>query len=819
MKSKSKAPDLFSELEPPASASPVPAVVRPAAPLTGRFAEIAVEGPVRGTFTYRLPEHWPALNAGTRVLVPFGGRTLAGFYLGEFTPDDIVRQNINPDKLKSAVKVLGATEAGALLTPSLLSLARWMSRHYACPLGATLTAMLPAGVKSGAAGARIRVVVALKPPAELLAEATAREKRRPAQAALLKALAAVSEPPIAAADLLEKAESSDAALKALAKAGFLKFSEVRPDDGITDDDAPTADELHDLALNAEQQAAFNPIETAVRANVYAGFLLQGVTGSGKTEVYLRALKTALAAGKQGIVLVPEIALTPQTARRFQARLGHERVAILHSHVTGGERADAWRAIRNGKIDVVVGARSALFAPLPRLGIIVVDEEHETAFKQESTPRYNARDVAAELARTTKAALILGSATPSLESLHAARSGELQHLHLNHRVASRPMPPVEIVDLNAENVETKRYTYLSRRLVAALDQTLKRGEQAILFMNRRGFATVVTCLRCGYTEKCERCDITLTTHRGAESIKQMAEHARERSLGFYAKPAAKPAEPPPETSEALSCHYCNFTKPVPLVCGGCGAPGIKFWGLGTERVELEVKKAFPNARVARMDSDTMVKRTAYADALTGFRQGKIDILVGTQMIAKGLDFPNVTLVGVVLADTSLHMPDFRSRERTFQLLAQVSGRAGRGEKGGKVIVQTHLPQDPAIRAAAQHDFESFALAELKERRDFFYPPYSRLARVLVRGKDTEITKAAAETAAAALRQQTTVDAVQVLGPSEAPLSKIEDFYRWHIVLKAKSSETLAELFSDPAGDALAKLKGADATVDIDPLSMM
>lgn len=814
MKSKPAQPDLFAALEPPAP----PVAPVPVAKLTGRFAEIAVEGPVRGTFTYRIPEHWPTLSPGARVLVPFGNRTLAGFFLGEFTPDDILRQNINPEKLKAATKVLGGASGVPLLTPSLLALARWMARHYACPLGATLTAMLPAGVKSGAEGARIRVVVALKPAAELLAEATTRAKRRPAQSAVLKALAAVSGPPLAASELLEKAQASDAALKALAKAGFLKISEVRPDDGITDDSEPTEGELHDLSLNDEQQAALNPIEAALSANVYAGFLLQGVTGSGKTEVYLRALKTALAAGKQGIVLVPEIALTPQTARRFQARLGHERVAILHSHVTGGERADAWRAIRNGEIDVVVGARSALFAPLPRLGIIVVDEEHETAFKQESTPRYHARDVATELARITKAALILGSATPSLESLHAARSGGLQHLHLNHRVANRPLPPVEIVDLNVENVEAKRYTYLSRRLNAALDQTLKRGEQAILFMNRRGFATVVTCLRCGYTEKCEQCDITLTTHRGSESIKQMAEHAHERSLGFHARLEKKP-EPPAETSESLNCHYCNFTKPVPLVCTGCGAPGIKFWGLGTERVELEVKKAFPHARVARMDSDTMVKRTAYADALTGFRQGTIDILVGTQMIAKGLDFPNVTLVGVVLADTSLHMPDFRSRERTFQLLAQVAGRAGRGEKGGIVIVQTHLPQDPAVRAAAQHDFETFALAELKERRDFSYPPFTRMARVLIRGKDAGITKTAAETAAAALRQHALSDGTQILGPSEAPIARIEGFFRWHIVLKAKSSETLAELFSGPTGDQLSKLRGADATVDIDPLSMM
>ena len=868
MPSKPTQPDLFSALEPPppppnkgvaAAASPTASL-----PLTGRFAEVAVEGPVRGTFTYRVPEHWPALAVGTRVLVPFGRRSLAGFFLGEFSAGDLARQNFDTAKMKALVRVLGKVDGGgeALLTPNLLQLARWMSLHYACPLGATLTAMLPAGVKSGAAGARVRVVAALKTAAELLAEAVAREKRRPAQAALLKALAAAAEtgaPPISAAELLEKSQSSDAALKSLAKAGFLKISEERPDDGLSDDLPATESELHDLALNDEQQAALTPIETALNSGVYAGFLLQGVTGSGKTEVYLRALKSVLAAGKQGIVLVPEIALTPQTARRFQARLGHERVAILHSHVTGGERADAWRAIRNGQIDVVVGARSALFAPLPRLGIIVVDEEHENAFKQESTPRYNARDVAAELARLSSAALILGSATPSLESLHAARSGKLTHLHLNHRVANRPLPPVEVVDLNTENFENKKYTYLSRRLITALDKTLHRREQAILFMNRRGFATVVTCLRCGYTEKCVQCDITLTTHRQEQkgsgvgdrgSGERQGQQGQQGQQGSGARGQGSaegasrggasapllPADPRPLTPdpfrssppppnpahhapENLVCHYCNYTKPVPDTCSGCGSTGVKHWGLGTERVELEVKKAFPSARVARMDSDTMVKRTAYADALAGFRDGKIDILVGTQMIAKGLDFPNVTLVGVVLADTSLHMPDFRSRERTFQLLAQVAGRAGRGEKGGVVIIQTHLPHDPAVRAAAQHDFDSFAHAELKERRDFNYPPYSRMARVLVRGKDLPTTKNAAEHAAALLRANVTSESAQILGPSEATIAKLEGFYRWHILIKAKDSATLATLFGGAAGDALAKLKGADATVDVDPLSMM
>lgn len=374
-----------------------------------------------------------------------------------------------------------------------------------------------------------------------------------------------------------------------------------------------------------------------------------------------------------------------------------------------------------------------------------------------------------------------------------------------------MPPVEIVDLNEENLETKRYSYLSRRLVTALDETLHRHEQSILFMNRRGFATVITCLRCGHTEKCLQCDITLTSHR----------ELRQDDFGFRneEKNAAPESATRNQKSEMLVCHYCGYMKPVADFCSACGAPGLKHWGLGTERVENEIRKTFPSARVARMDSDTMSKRTAYASALGDFRSGKTDILVGTQMIAKGLDFPNVTLVGVVLADTALHMPDFRSRERTFQLLAQVAGRAGRSEKGGRVIIQTHLPKDPAVRAAALHDFETFSLAELRERRTYSYPPFTRLARILVRGKDPKATLAAAECAAAALRHELKQLPIVILGPAEAPISKIEGYHRYHILLKAGTSEALAELLGGPGGDALAKLKGADATIDVDPLSML
>jgi len=816
-KDRSAEPDLFSSFDAPETAAATPSAEP--APVFTRLAEVAVEGPVRGTFTYVADAVWDKLTPGARVQVPFGHRTLTGFYVGPKSLESLRRENINVAKLKPIIRIIESAPAlnrGAepdttappetLLTPELLELANWMARHYACALGSTLNAMLPAGVKRGSAGERIRRVTALAEPAELRRKADEVSTKRPKQAALLLALAAC-DGSMNAVELLQQAGAGDSALKALEKAGFLRISDepLNADEEALEiaGEGDGGASAQDWVLNDEQQAALNEIEKALHAPavvipgekaIALNFLLQGVTGSGKTEVYLRALKTTLALGKQGIVLVPEIALTPQTAQRFERRLGRERVAVLHSHITDGERADAWRAIRAGKIDVVVGARSALFAPLPRLGIVIIDEEHENAFKQESTPRYHARDVAQERTRISRAVLVLGSATPSFEAIFAARTGRMKHLLLSRRVAGRPLPPVEVIDMARENREVERYSYLSRRLSHAISEALSRREQVILFMNRRGFATVLTCLKCGRTEKCEQCDITLTSHR--------------QKAG--------------ESGDTLSCHYCEFTKPVPQVCAGCGAPGIKHWGMGTERVENEVKKNYPSARVARMDSDTMTKRAAYIETLGDFRAGKIDILIGTQMIAKGLDFPNVTLVGVVLADTALHMPDFRSRERTFQLLSQVAGRAGRGDKGGRVIIQTHLPNDLAIRAAAQHDFESFSLNELQERKAYNYPPYSRLARIVIRAKDREHARAAGEQIVAALRAQpqaATGGGISILGPAEAPLARLENYFRQHVMIKARTSELLSELLHGPAAGVINKPKGAESVVDVDAVGML
>ncbi|MBE7465772.1 MAG: primosomal protein N' [Planctomycetes bacterium] len=775
-------PDLFSGQEAP----PRPAKPAPWAPGT-ILAEVAVESVVRGAFTYLAP---PALAArlavGARVRVPFGGREAYGYFLGTRSEAEFLAEGIDPAKLKPIRARVddgaGDDRTAPLLTHELIALARWIARRYVCGLGTVLAAMLPAGVKRGAEARRARAAKLLKPPADH-AEAFAKLARRaPKQAAVLERLAQAGGE-LGTLELQQRAKASPATLETLRKAGWLALVEIAAQ-SLGEAFAPeaAAPEAR-LELTEAQTRALARIRAALQAERHAAFLLEGVTGSGKTEVYLRALEHARAQGRQGIVLVPEIALTPQTAQRFETRLGRDRVAVLHSHLTDGERAEAWRAARAGKIDVVVGARSALFAPLPRLGCVVVDEEHEGSYKQDSAPRYHAREAAVERARLAGAVAILGSATPALESAQAARTGRYERLELPGRVLGLEMPEVLVVDMRAENRETKKFNYLSRALRKALTDTLERKEQAILFLNRRGFATVVTCPRCGHTESCQNCDITLIEHKQRQS---------------------------------LHCHYCNFEKPVPSVCSACGAAGLKFWGLGTERIEQEVAGLYPQARVARMDSDTMTKREAYVETLSAFRAGRLDVLVGTQMIAKGLDFPNVTLVGIVLADTALHMPDFRSRERTFQLLEQVAGRAGRSAKGGRVIVQTHLPEDPAVRFAARHDYAGFAEAELQVRRQFGYPPFTVLARVLVRGKDAEATRRAANEAAAKLRDPAAQRKIQVLGPSPAPLARLENLYRFHLLLKAPDGACLADLFELAALD---KMRGAEFQVDVDPLSML
>jgi len=543
---------------------------------------------------------------------------------------------------------------------------------------------------------------------------------------------------------------------------------------------PTPEDAIPPTLNAAQAAALAEVEAALEARRFAPFLLLGVTGSGKTEVYLQAIVRTLAQGRQAVVLVPEIALTPQTVRRFRARF--ERVAVLHSAQTEAERARAWRRIHAGSVDVVIGPRSAVFAPVPRLGLLVVDEEHEGTFKQQNAPRYHARDAGLVRAKAAGAVVLLGSATPALESWKNALDGRYRLLRLPARVGERPLPTVAIVDLRSQVERGESRSHLGRTLEVRLAEALKKKGQVILLQNRRGFATSVACPRCGWVLRCHQCSVGLTYHRA----------------GHFAL-----------------CHLCGHERESPRTCPDCALPALKLQGVGTQTVEQEIARRFPDARIARMDSDSMRRRQSYEEVLGRFGRGEIDVLVGTQMVAKGLHFPGVTLVGIVSADTSLVLPDFRAAERTFALVAQVSGRAGRGDEDGRVVVPTTLPDHPAIRHAAHHDYEAFAAEELKDREAHGYPPFTRLLRVVVRGPREADVEARAQESAERLEP---LPGLTLLGPAVPTVSRVEGRVRRHLLVKAPGPAAIAR--------ALAVLRTAprpkgrvEEIVDVDPLGLL
>jgi len=766
-----------------------------------RFVEIAVDVPIRGTFHYEWGAPLGEVPApGARVAVPFGRSRRTGYVLREVDEDE-ARAAAGGRELREVASV---KDRETLVTPSVLELARWVARHYLAGPGEVLSAVLPAGVRKGARAARVKIVKAALPSAKLLEEAGAREKRAPKIARALEALAESGE--LTSAELA--GGRSDAALvRRLVKDGFASVREELADPLLrAAEGAVSGAEREPFELTSAQSLALERCRK-MRARTLDGeppfgMLLEGVTGSGKTEVYLRAIAEEVARGRSAIVLVPELTLTPQTIERFGERFG--RLGLLHSHLTEGARADEWRRIRAGEVDVVIGARSALFAPLPQLGIIVVDEEHETSYKQESSPRYHARDAALKRAEIERASVILGSATPSLESFHAARRGGLDHAVLPERIGGRPLPPVAVVDMRAERREVKGYPVLSGQLVRALGECVDRGEQAILFLNRRGYSTFLRCARCGEDVRCEKCDVPLVYHKTARAKKKKAK-------------GATPARAP--SSNVLRCHYCGEARPLVEVCSHCGFGKLLRFGTGTERVVDEIAREVPAARVARVDADAMARREDYERVLGKFRSGSLDVLVGTQIIAKGLDLPRVTLVGVVNADTALRLADFRASERTFQLIAQVAGRAGRSDLGGRVIVQTELPESLPVRAGAKHDMEAFADEELAHRRDFAYPPFTRLARIVVEGPREETVEKKVKAVARALEPAEGEPAPHhsVLGPAEAPLGKLRGRRRQHVIVKADSPETLEAVL----WGAEKALRGSGATrviVDVDPASM-
>lgn len=735
------------------------------------FVEVAVPLPVDRTFTYCVPAGCEAEAVpGRRVLVPFGRKgELRGFVVGNPSTSEV------PD-LKEVTRFL---DEGPVLGHDVLALGRFLSRYYGCSLGEALDAMLPSGVKHGRASRTVPFAGLAVSPDEALARAEALPESRSRQARILRMLAGI-EGDVPLADVLRKTGASRSPADSLVKAGLLfvrrKALPLDPLNTPADVRRPPPEPT------GEQAKAIREISAAIRDEKFGVFLLFGITGSGKTEVYLRSIEAAIAGGRQTIVLVPEIALTPQTVRRFRARF--DRVAVLHSAQSEAERRRWWREVQAGRIDVVVGPRSAVFAPVPRLGLLVVDEEHDSSFKQGRVPRYHARDIGIIRAREAGAAVILGSATPALESYHNARTGKYRMLRLTARVGGGELPPVETVDMGVEMKETKTFTHFSRRLKSLISGSLKRGEQVMLFLNRRGFSTLLYCRRCGESLTCESCSVTLTFHRG-----------HQRAI----------------------CHICGYERRVPPRCPTCGDPGMLQKGYGTERVEAEIRELHPTCRVARMDSDTMTTREAYEEVLDRVRGGEVDILVGTQMIAKGLHFPSVTAVGVIDADTSLRLPDFRSSERTFQLIAQVAGRTGRSERGGRVVVQTFRVGQAALTSAARHDYLGFAEEELRQRKAFGYPPYGRVLLVLVQGKKVPAVIERAKEVRLELDQVLAGTGARVLGPAVPLIEKIKDRYRRQIVVKAKDHHAVARAVAHLRGRRATK-GGVDIILDVDPVGM-
>ncbi len=828
-------------------------------------ARVVVDVPSRETdrpFDYLVPETLaPWAEIGSRVAVPFGGRTLQGIIVGF-----AAQAEVGAERLKPIAQVLDATPP---LTPELVELAVWMSRRWLCPLTVALQAMLPAALKG-----RTEKYIALAPDAEwseedraahadiiaalerrgplrltqllreypekaafvkralkhgLLTETQRVENRvslrtvptvfPPDEARLREALARIPAravkqrevlewlrehpDPVPVQKLAEAAGVSPHVVKTLAAQGWLDIRAVAVDRDPYAGRSfrPTGA----LALTPAQQAAFAPLAGAIERGEGGVFLLHGVTGSGKTELYLQAIQKCLALGREAIVLVPEIALTPQMVERFKSRFGAD-VAVLHSRLSHGERYDEWRKIREGRARVAIGARSAVFAPFRRIGLIVVDEEHETSYKQEESPKYHVRDVAAERARRHGAVVLLGSATPALET-YAAATGLVPpidvdrpvYLRLAERVGDRPLPKVHIVDMR-EELRSGNRAMFSRALAEALRARLERQEQTVLLLNRRGYATFVMCRACGHTATCPHCDISLTYHRGAQNLR---------------------------------CHYCGHAEPEPALCPACGSPHIRFFGTGTQKVEEALQTTFPGIRVIRMDLDTTSEKGAHEKWLTLFRERKADVLLGTQMVAKGLDFPYVTLVGVLAADASLRLPDFRAWERTFQLLTQVAGRAGRHELPGEVIIQTYDPEHVSIVCAGRHDYEGFAAEELRHRRLLGYPPFGRLIAVVFAHEERGVPLQAGEAFAAQLREKAAAQglsnrfdvpgapALDVLGPTAAPLPRVKDRYRMQCVVKYRGIADAVRLVAEALqslGDAIRR-HGLQVSVDVDPQMMM
>ena len=735
------------------------------------FVDLCFALPLHQTFTYSVPaETKAALSPGVRVRAPFGRKRLVGY---------CVEVHDRPPAFQTK-PIIEVVDEAPLLDAERVTLARWMSRYYLAPLGDVFEAMLPGGVRRNVSPETMRVAALGVARDEALAAVESLGRRSPKQKLVLEALLEAGRP-LPVAELAKIAHTASSTVTALARKGLVAIEEARSSDGA----AVSASEEAAPAVRPtpEQERALALITRGLASGRHQTVLLHGITGSGKTEVYLRAAAKALELGKDVLYLVPEIALTPQTVQRLRARF--DPIEVFHSQLSDGERNAAWRRVHAGESHVVLGPRSAIFAPVKNLGLVVIDEEHEPTFKQETSPRYHARQVAVFRARQASATVVLGSATPALETHEAAAGGRFALAELPYRIERRPLPPVEIVDLRYDKGHLQYGANFSRELDLAIDDALSRGEQVLLFMNRRGFAATVHCPRCGHSFECPNCAVPMTYHK---------------------------------KTETLLCHYCQASMPTPNECPECGMENLSFRGRGTERIEHEMARRFPEARTLRMDSDAASRRDFYELAFEDFRNQRIDVLIGTQMIAKGLDFPNVTLVGVVLADVAMSLPDFRAGERTFQLLSQVGGRAGRGPKGGRVIIQTYSPDALPIEAARTHDYARFARSELEQRKLHGYPPFGRLIQVVASA--SKETAAAGALARFRSKLQVAIAGrpeVRILGPAPAPLPRLAGKYRYHLLVKYPRDFAIQEKLLPIV--ASQRKAGAAIVVDVDPQSVL
>jgi len=718
------------------------------------IARVLIDGPSELVFDYAIPADLPVVE-GCRVRVPIRQKTTSGTVLSVIPP---------PEQSEFAVReVKSLIDPEPLITPTLLKVARWIANYYGSSIESVIRSILPEAVRNEDNSAKTRrIAIANENPDQEEFEKLA--KRAPKQHVILTLLLAAENRTLPTTDL---GDNSAPSLKSLESKGLIKISteEIRRDPEAAEEIIPS----QPLTLNDQQQEAFDAVKGALTLVgvspdppdpplAPSPYLLLGVTGSGKTEVYLQAAQAALDIGKTVLVLVPEIALTPQTVRRFKARFSHltDQVAVLHSNLSQGERFDEWHRIRKGTARIVIGARSAVFAPLPNLGLIIIDEEHESTYKQENVPRYQARDVAVLRAAFEPCTIVLGSATPSLESWQNTLAGKYQLLRLDKRADAHSMPLVRVIDMRLEKQKQKgQIAILSDRLRTALEQRLEKGEQSILFLNRRGFARSLQCHGCGHACECPHCAVALTYHR---------------------------------TDERLVCHVCGHQSIVPRKCPECKNPGIALQGYGTQKVEEVLQKVLPAARFARIDADAMRQKNALKDILRKFKSQKIDVLIGTQMIAKGLHFPNVTLVGILNADLGLHVPDFRAGERTFQLITQVAGRAGRGELEGEVIVQTFTPHSPSIQFARKHDFEGYAEQEMEMRRQFRFPPFAHCGVLTARSTHERRAEFTLQTLHLRLKEALP-EGITLGEVLPSPLIRSHDQFRFQITLRSHKARPL------------------------------